>query len=81
MKKAIRIILPLLVLYFLITWALAAVSLQKGFGRRDQIPQKEPVYTDQMQSAYPREEVTFSPAGTGCMAGSTGIRILWMMMD
>ena len=59
MKKAIRIILPLLVLYFLITWALAAISLQKGFGRRDQIPQKEPAYTDEMQSAYPRKEVTF----------------------
>lgn len=59
MKKAIRIILPLLVLYFLLIWALAAVSLHKGFGRRDQIPKTEQTYSDEMRLAYPREEVTF----------------------
>ena len=68
MKKAIRTALLALGLYFLVTWALAAVSLEKGFGRRDTIPPVELTYTEETKNTCPRREVTF-PSGKNMLHG------------
>ncbi len=59
MKKGLRISLLILTACFLTSWGLGAISLDRGFGRRDDVPDTELSYTQEMQTQYPRTEIMF----------------------
>ncbi len=59
MKKRLRSLFAIIGIWFLISWALAAVVLEKGFARRDSVPEFERSYAEMIEDTIPHKELTF----------------------
>ena len=68
MKKALKITLLVAAAWFALSWAVAAISLRAGFGRRDQIPAVELSYSEETAQVCERRPCNFY-AGENRLSG------------